>query len=48
MQRYSPVHSDEIVQVFHLFPFYPLPRKKAAQGTNHLSIQFLFIVATIQ
>lgn len=27
----SPVHSDEIVQVLHLFPFYPLPRESAKQ-----------------
>ena len=24
LQRHSPVHSDEIAQVLHLFPFYPL------------------------
>ena len=42
----SPVHSDEIVQVLHLFPFYPLLRESAKQrssGTNHLRIQFLHI-----
>lgn len=27
----SPVHSDEIVQVLHLFPFYPLPHESAKQ-----------------
>ena len=27
----SPVHSDEIVQVLHLFPFYPLLRESAKQ-----------------
>ena len=24
LRRHSPVHSDEIAQVLHLFPFYPL------------------------
>ena len=27
----SPVHSDEIVQALHLFPFYPLLRESAKQ-----------------
>ena len=39
----SPVHSDEIVQVLHLFPFYPLPRESAKQRHQPSSYSVLHI-----
>ena len=34
-------HSDEFVQVFHLFPFYPLAWGSPISGTEHFVLLFL-------
>ena len=39
--RLLPAHSDEIAQVFHLFPFYPAPRK-AAPAPSALKMLYLY------
>ncbi len=45
MRRCYPVHSDEIVQDLHLFPFYPLNRNCGTEAPVILRIQFFYIVA---
>ena len=47
LRYYSPVHSDEIVQDLHLFPFYPLTHIPCVSGTHHFAYSVLFYCSTL-
>ena len=46
MRYYSPVHSDEIVQDLHLFPFYPQTPGLRVRGTYHVAYSVLSYCST--
>ena len=47
MQHRSPVHSDEIVQDLHLFPYYPPTRIRAFGGTCHFAYSAITHFSTV-